>query len=73
MFKSRPIFQSFAVTKPVVTQTTYGYQMKDLDMIFPLMPYGFLYSKEFVFNSLLKMGIFQKIKKVLKNHYYFQG
>ena len=31
MIKSRPIFQSFAVTKPVVTQTAHGYQMKDLD------------------------------------------
>ena len=45
MFKSRPVFQSFVVTKPVVTQTTNGYQMKDLDMIFPYRPYGFLYSK----------------------------
>ena len=29
--QSRPIFQSLTVTKPVVTQTTNGYQIKDLE------------------------------------------
>ena len=43
MFQIRPIFQSLSVTKPVVTQTTNGYQMKDLDNIFSLRPCGLLY------------------------------
>ena len=72
MFKSRPIFQSFAVTKPVVTQTTNGYQTKDLDKIFPKRPCAFLYSRYFVFYSLLKSDIFQKIIKVVKNHNFYQ-
>ena len=36
MFKSRPIFHSLAVTKPVVTPTTVG--IKDLENIFLLRP-----------------------------------
>ena len=73
MFQSRLIFQSLAVTKPVVTQISNGYQMKDLDNIFPLRPYGLLYFKQFGCYSLLNLGIFRKIKKVLKIHNFWQG
>ena len=33
-------FVSFPVTKPVVTQGTTRYQIKDLDIIFPLIPHS---------------------------------
>ena len=42
-------FVSFPVTKPVVTQGTTGYQMKDMDIIFPLIPLSFLWVLWFVY------------------------
>ena len=36
-------FVSFPVTKPVVTQGTTTYQIKDLDNIFALIPLSFLW------------------------------
>ena len=36
-------FESNAVTKPVVTQATTRHQMKDMDIIFPLIPLNFLW------------------------------
>ena len=38
-------FVSNAVTKPVVTQATTRHQMKDMDIIFPLIPLNFLWVK----------------------------
>ena len=42
LYQRRPVFVSFPVTKPVVTQGTTRHQMKDMDIIFPLMPLSFL-------------------------------
>ena len=38
-------FESNTVTKPVVTQATTRHQMKDMDIIFPLIPLNFLWVK----------------------------
>ena len=35
-------FESNAVTKPVATEATTRHQMKDMDIIFPLIPLGLL-------------------------------
>ena len=38
LYQRRPVFMSFPVTKLVVTQGTTRYQMKDMDIIFLLIP-----------------------------------
>ena len=44
MFKISPVFPTLTVSKPLVTEGTNGSQMKDMDLIFPLIPYdGVLY------------------------------
>ena len=53
-------FESNAVTKPVVTQATTRHQMKDMDIIFPLIPLNFLWVKQFGYCSLSKSSIFSK-------------
>ena len=40
--RRRPTFHMQFVTKPVVTQVTTRYQMKDMDIIFPLIPLSLL-------------------------------
>ena len=35
-------FFTLAVAKPLVTEGTSGSRMKDMDLAFPLMPYGLL-------------------------------
>ena len=42
MFQMSPVFSTLTVAKPLVTEGTSGCQMKDMDLIFPLLPYGFL-------------------------------
>ena len=42
MFKMSLVCPTLTVAKPLVTEGTSGYQMKDMDHIFPLLPYGFL-------------------------------
>ena len=37
--KMRPLFQEAIVTKLAVTQSTTRYQMKAMDIIFPMMPH----------------------------------
>ena len=41
-FKMSPVFPTLTVAKPLVTEGTSGCQMKDMDLIFPLIPYGLL-------------------------------
>ena len=53
-------FESNTVTKPVVTQATTRHQMKDMDIIFPLVTLSFLSVKWFGFYSLSKSSIFSK-------------
>ena len=56
----RPIFPELFVTKLVVTQGTTTYQMKDMDIIFLLIPISLLWVKWFGYYSLSKSSIFSK-------------
>ena len=47
--QQRASFVSFPVTKPVVTQGTTRHQMKDMNIIFPLIPLNFLRSPFFYY------------------------
>ena len=58
--KMRPLFKEAIVTKPVVTQSTTRYQMKAIDIIFPMMPHESLWVKRFGHHSPAKLGIFPK-------------
>ena len=53
-YHRRPTFPELFVTKLVVTQGTTRYQMKDMDIIFLLIPIGLLWVKWFGFYSLSK-------------------
>ena len=67
LFQRRPVFVSFPVTKPVVTQGTTRHQMKDMDIIFPLIPCELLQVKWSDHNSPAKSVIFPRNSKLLKN------
>ena len=58
--KMRPLFQEAIVTKLAVTQSTTRYQMKAMDIIFPMMPHESLWVKRFGHHSPAKLGIFPK-------------
>ena len=73
MFQSRLIFHSLAVIKPVVTPTTNGHQMKDLDNIFPLRPYGLTVLQIVWLLQPVKLGHFSKNQKSAKKHNFWQG
>ena len=45
--KMRPLFQEAIVTKLAVTQSTTRYQMKAMDIIFPMIPHESLWVKWF--------------------------
>ena len=49
-----PTFSELFVTKPVITQGTNRYKMKDMDIIFPLAPLNFLWVKWFGYYNLPK-------------------
>ena len=66
LFKMSPVFLTLTVAKPVITESNNGCQMKDMDIIFPLMAYGLLQVKWFGFHSLLKSSNFLKFSKMLK-------
>ena len=51
LYQRRPVFVSFPVTKPVVTKGTSRHQMKDIDIIFPLIPLSFLKDDALAFQS----------------------
>ena len=59
-------FESNPVTKLVVTQATTRHQMKYMDIIFPLIPFNFLWVKYFGYYSLSKSIIFTKSLKFQK-------
>ena len=57
-YHRRPTFPELLVTKLVVTQGTIRYQMKDMDIIFLLIPISLLWVKRFGCYSLSKSSIF---------------
>ena len=60
------VFPTLTVAKPLVTEGTNGCQMKDMALIFQLIPYGFLWVKWFGYHSLSKSSNFSKSSKMLK-------
>ena len=58
--KMRPLFQEAIVTNLVVTHSTTRYQMKAMDIIFPMIPVESLWVKWFRHLSPAKLGIFSK-------------
>ena len=67
-YHRRPTFPGLLVTKLVVTQGTIRYQMKDMDIIFLLIPIGLLW---FGFYSLSKSSIFSKCSKMFEiDHFH---
>ena len=58
--KMRPLFQEAFVTKLAVTQSTTRYQMKAMDIIFPMIPNESLWVKWFGHHSPAKLTIFPK-------------
>ena len=69
----RPTFPKLFVTKLVVTQGTTRYQMKDMDIIFLLIPISLLRVKWFGYYSLSKSSIFSKCSKMLEiDNFYSQ-
>ena len=60
--KMRPLFKEAIVTK----QSTTRYQMKAMDIIFPMIPHESLWVKWFGNHSPAKLGIFPKYLKVQK-------
>ena len=70
-YHRRPTFPELFVTKLVVTQGTTRYQMKDMDIIFLLIPIGLLRVKWFGFYSLSKSSIFSKCSKMFEiDHFH---
>ena len=70
-YHRRPTFPELFVTKLVVTQGTARYQMKDMDIIFLLIPIGLLWVKWFGFYSLSKSSIFSKCSKMFEiDHFH---
>ena len=59
--KMRPLFPKVSETKLAVTQSTTRYQMKAMDIIFPMMPHESLWVERFGHHSPAKLGIFSKI------------
>ena len=56
LYQRQPVFVSFPVTKPVVTQGTTWYQMKDMDIIFPMIPHEFVQVEGFGHHSPTKLS-----------------
>ena len=63
----RPTFHQQFVTKPVVKQVTTRYQMKDMDIIFPLIPISLLKVKCFRKTTASQSQVFfSKFSKMLE-------
>ena len=58
--KMRPLFQEAIVAKLAVTQRTTRYQLKAMDIIFPMMPHDYPWVKWFWPHSPAKLSIFPK-------------
>ena len=58
--KMRPLFKEAIVTKLAVTQSTTRYQMKAMDIIFPMMPHESLWVERFGHHSPANLDIFPK-------------
>ena len=72
LYQRRPVFVSFPVTKPVVTQgTTTRHQMKDMDIIFPLIPLSYLWveGSGWILQPF-KVEFFSKFSKMLETDYF---
>ena len=66
-YHRRPTFPELFVTKLLVTQGTTRYQMKDMDIIFLLIPLSLLWVEWFGYCcSLSKSSIFSKYSKMLE-------
>ena len=66
-----PTFPELFVTKVVVTQGNIRCQMKDMDIIFLLVPLSLLWVEWFGYYRLSKSGIFSKCSKMLEiDHFY---
>ena len=59
----KPTFLELFVTKLLVTHGTTRYQMKDINIIFPMIPLSFLWVKWFGYYSLSKLSNFSKCQK----------
>ena len=64
-YHRRPSFPELFVTKLVVTQGKSGYQMKNMDIIFLMIPLSSLWVDWFGYYSLSKSSIFSKCSKML--------
>ena len=71
--KMRPLFQEAIVTKLAVTQSTTRYQLKAMDIIFPIVPHEYMWVKWFGHHSPAKLSIFPKKSKRLKNAPFSQA
>ena len=56
--KMRPVFQEAIVGSPVAQFQKNRCQMKDIDTIFQMIPYGSVYFKLFGHHSPVKLSIF---------------
>ena len=65
-YHRRPTFPELFVIKLLVTQGTTRYQMKDMDIIFLLIPLSLLWVEWFGYYSLSKSSIFSKCSKMLE-------
>ena len=72
-YHRRLTFPELIVTKLVVTQGTTRYQMKDMNIIFPLTPHTFLQVKWFGNYSHLKSSIFSKCSKLLEIDHFLKA
>ena len=67
--KMRPLFQEAIVTKLAVTQSTTRYQMKAMDIIFPMIPHEYVVWTP----QPCKLEHFSKKSKRLKNAPFSQA
>ena len=65
-YDRRPSFPELFLTKLVVTQGTSRYQMKDMDIIFLLIPLSLLWVDWFGYYILQSQAFFQNAQKCWK-------
>ena len=64
-YHRHPTFLELFETKLMATHGTSRYQIKDMDIIFLLIPFSFLWVEWFGYYSLLKSSIFWKCWKLI--------
>ena len=65
-YHRRPTFPELFVTKLLVTQGTTRYQMKDMDIIFPLTPHSLLWSSDLETTDVQSQAFFQNAQNCWK-------